>query len=241
MIHDPNLTPLGESQCASVAKIFPHHSEITHLMASPLRRTIYTCLLSFPAEVAAGLPILAVPEIQELSDLPCDTGSEPSILAQEFADGKVDLTLVHPGWNSKTGKWSPRSSALEARAKEARVFLRDFAQEWSRSHGGKDVQIAVVTHGGFLHYFTEDWEGTGKFSGTGWANCEFRSFEFASMTDERASVVEVRESRERRRGNERDLSADEHRELRAAAEREWVEAGFQKLPLADEVAESAKL
>ncbi len=240
-MHDPALTPLGESQCAALAKAFPYHSEVTHLMASPLRRTLYTCLLSFPTEVAAGLPILAVPEVQELSDLPCDTGSEPADLAREFTNGTVDLTLVHPGWNSKTGKWSPRSSALEARAKEARVFLRDFAQEWSRSNGGKDVQIVVVTHGGFLHYFTEDWEGTGKYSGTGWANCEYRSFEFQSMGDARASVRELPESRERRRGSERDLSADEHRELRAAAEREWVLAGFQKLPPADEMAEIAKL
>jgi len=44
---DPDLTPLGKEQCAQLQKSFPYHSQVTHLVASPLRRTLYTCLLSF--------------------------------------------------------------------------------------------------------------------------------------------------------------------------------------------------
>jgi hypothetical protein len=39
--------------------------------------------------------------------------------------------------------------------------------------------------------------------------------------------VETSESRLKRSGKEKPLSADEQRELRAAAEREWQESGFQ--------------
>ncbi|KAG0651549.1 Phosphoglycerate mutase [Hyphodiscus hymeniophilus] len=235
-IHDPDLTTLGEQQCATLSQTFPYHSKVTHLVASPLRRTLYTCLLSFPAEVQAGLKVAALPELQETSDLPCDTGSEPSVLAAEFASGKfagsVDLELVKEGWNNKQGRWSPAGSAIEARARDARIWLRNLAQ----STGG-DADIAVVTHGGYLHYFTEDWEGNEKFTGTGWANTEFRSYEFLSATDEAASLVETRESRERRKGTEKPLSADEQRELKAAAEREWRDSGFQS----GSGAENAKL
>jgi broad specificity phosphatase PhoE len=227
-IPDPDLTPLGEQQCATLASTFPFHSRITHLVASPLRRTLYTCLLSFPTEVSNGLKVVALPELQETSDLPCDTGSEPAKLAAEFSSGQfagaVDLSLVHPGWNIKTGKWSPASSAIEKRAREARLWLRNLASK-AQAEGQEEVEIVVVTHGGYLHYFTEDWEGADRGTGTGWENTEWRSYEFHGGVG--ASLRETRESRERRRGTERGLTEDEQRELRASREREWTESGFQ--------------
>lgn len=234
---DPDLTPLGESQCATLSKVFPtapcfsSPPKITHLVASPLRRTLYTCLLSFPEEVERGLVVKALPELQETSDLPCDTGSAPSKLKDEFSSGpfagKVDLEFVTEGWNSKTGRWSPAASAIEARAREARVWLRNLAVEASKS-SSEDLNIVVVTHGGYLHYFTEDWDGHAKFTGTGWANTEFRSYNFVAPdgSDADASLVETKESRNMRKGEEKPLSADEQRELRASAEQHSAEQGF---------------
>jgi broad specificity phosphatase PhoE len=229
---DPELTPLGETQCATLASVFPTAScfpsppKITHLVASPLRRTLYTCLLSFPAEVTRGLIVKALPELQETSDLPCDTGSAPEKLAKEFR-GKVDLSLVNEGWNNKVGRWSPASSAIEARARDARIWLRNLGVEASKG-SEEDVNIVVVTHGGYLHYFTEDWDGHANFTGTGWANTEFRSYEFVDLEGENgdASLQETAASRERRKGSEKPLTADEQRELRASAERQSAEEGF---------------
>ncbi|KAG9235785.1 histidine phosphatase superfamily [Amylocarpus encephaloides] len=236
-IHDPSLTPFGESQCMAFSKDFPYHSKITHLVASPLRRTLYTCLLSFPTSVATGTKILALPELQETSDLPCDTGSAPAKLIEEFGEKRlIDLGLVHEGWNSNTGRWLPSASAIEVRAREARVFLRDLGTE-AAAQTGEDQHIAVVTHGGYLHYFTEDWDGHEKFTGTGWANTEFRSYEFEKASDETASLVETKESRKRRRGTEHPLSKDEQRELKDTAERGWSASGFQvPIPNVEDVA-----
>ncbi|TVY32078.1 putative phosphatase [Lachnellula subtilissima] len=226
-IPDPSLTPLGESQCATLAQTFPHHALITHLVASPLRRTIYTCLLSFPNEVASGKKVLALPELQETSDLPCDTGSEPKKLVEEFGkDGKVELGLVDEGWNSKKGKWSPSASAIEARAREARLYLRTLGTE-AAAKTNEDQHIVVVTHGGYLHYFTEDWDGHEKFTGTGWANTEYRDYEFVDGDETNAGLTETHESRQRRLGDEIPLTKDEQRELKASAEKEWSESGFQ--------------
>lgn len=68
--------------------------------------------------------------------------------------------------------------------------------------------IALVTHGGFLHYFTEDWtgyvKGQGVFPqrliyvessladprsllGTGYLNCEYRKLEFIEDSNEKES------------------------------------------------------
>jgi len=173
------------------------------------------------------MKVLALPEIQETSDLPCDTGSDVELLEKEFGE-KVYLSLVKEGWNNKKGKWSPASHCIEARAREARVFIRELAVR-AAEESGNDVHIAVVTHGGFLHYFTEDWDGAGTFTGTGWENTEVRGYEFVDLegSDEGASFRELGESREGRKGGERVLSGDEQRELKASAEREWVESGFQ--------------
>ncbi len=86
--------------------------------------------------------------------------------------------------------------------------------------------MVVVTHGGFLHYFTEDWEGAERGTGTGWENTEWRSYALVEGSED-ASLRETGESMLRRRGSERGLTEDEQRELRASREREWREIGFQ--------------
>jgi len=132
---DPLLTPLGEKQCQQLQHKFPYHHNVKLLVSSPIRRTIYTTLLAFEPEVKKGCTVIALPELQETSDLPCDTGSDPSVVQK--------------------GKWAPTPDAIQARAK--------YARQWLRARPEKD--IVIVTHGGFLHYFTEDWTGSDKYEG----------------------------------------------------------------------------
>ncbi|QSZ36098.1 hypothetical protein DSL72_007223 [Monilinia vaccinii-corymbosi] len=225
---DPLLTDTGRIQCRTLAQAFPHPERITHIVASPLRRTLYTALYSFPSAISRGIKVIALPEIQETSTLPCDTGSSPAALAEEFAEN-VDLGLVEEGWNSKEGRWDANAPAIEKRAQEARRYLRELGVK-SEMEGVQDVHIVVVTHGGFLHYFTDDWEGSSLFVGTGWSNTEFRSYHFSASdySDANASVAETKESRERRLGTVKALSADEQRNLRALAENGWQKDGFQQ-------------
>ena len=105
---DPSLTPLGEEQSQKLQKTFPHHDSVELLVSSPIRRALHTTLIGFESDVRRGLRVIALPDIQETSDLPCDTGSDPGKLEEEFGkEGKVDLSLVHEGWNVKVGgSWS---------------------------------------------------------------------------------------------------------------------------------------
>ncbi|TPX17671.1 uncharacterized protein E0L32_012024 [Thyridium curvatum] len=213
---DPDLTELGKQQCETLRGRFPHHDRITHLVASPMRRTIYTCLLSFAPASAAGRPVVAVPELQEVSLFPCDTGSEPARLRAEFpaAEGKVDLGRVAEGWNDKSegSPWFPEFDRLQARARKARQFLRRLARE-----AGEDGHIAVVTHGGFLHFLTDDFDGLDVNNGTGWSNTECRSYEFVDLNgeDDNAALQETRASSRARRGSATGLTETEHMELKA--------------------------
>ncbi len=101
------------------------------------------------------MKVVALPETQEIGDVPCDTGSDVEVLKKEMEGKPVDLSLVYEGWNSKKGKWAAKADAIEARAKEARLWLKVRPEK----------EIVVVTHGGFLHFFTEDWADTNKYQG----------------------------------------------------------------------------
>jgi len=133
------------------------------------------------------MKILAIPDAQETSSDPCDVGSELSTLSSFIKSQNpawpVDLSLLvdNPGWNHKSfnSRFSPQHDAIKARASATRRFLRDKAFELMSKEGRDDIQIVLVSHGGFLHYFSEDWEGAATRPGTGFTNCEVRSYQFA--------------------------------------------------------------
>lgn len=232
---DPDLTQKGKDQCAALCKTFPFHSKITHLVASPMRRTLYTCLLSFQPSVfdaetnPTGKKVVALEELQEVSNLPCDVGSDLSKLESEFGgDGKVDLGLLRDGWNDKgfASPNFPTMGKLEERARKSRVFLRELAR--GQSGKGEEVHIAVVTHGGFLHFLTQDWDGMRADVGTGWQNTEWRSYEFVDEmgSDGEARLRETRVSFRGRRGSATGLTETEQRELRCVVQNK-IEVEFE--------------
>ncbi|KAI4760115.1 hypothetical protein E4T52_04293 [Aureobasidium sp. EXF-3400] len=238
-MHDPMLTPLGEEQCRTLAKTFPSMDRVDAVVASPMKRTVYTALYSFaPAIKDKHLKVFALPELQETSDLPCDTGSNVADLEAEFRNQPVDLSYMYTppakAWNSKLGKWSATASAVDDRARIAREWL----------YNRPEKEIVVVTHGGFLHYFTEDWmekssNGSGNIpprrhrhrrrsdaspppvvvtlgrvrsqsESTGWLNTEYRSYTFGSNPKSgRPVLIETQQSRAHRMGNDKPLSKAE--------------------------------
>lgn len=215
-IHDPLLTDLGEEQSRRLLSNSPALQTADLIVSSPLKRTLCTSLLAFDSLLAAKeTRIIALPELQETSDLPCDTGSQLSDLATEFAHQTVDFSLIKPDWDSKKGKWAPSASAIEKRAQEARTWLLQRPER----------EIVVVTHGGFLQYLTSNWTSTNCTEivrAVGWANAECRSYVFSSADPGTACLVETVESRERRMGRERGLDHNEKTQLKRTATEEGL-------------------
>ncbi|WPG98234.1 Hypothetical protein R9X50_00102200 [Acrodontium crateriforme] len=188
-ILDPNLTPFGQEQCLSLAKSFPYHNTVDLVVASALSRTIDTALAGFGDDIKrGGYKVIALPDLQEASELPCDTGSSPDVLAKKYADKPVDLGLVKEDWTSKKGRYSPDVEAVKARARDARKWLM----------ARPEKEIVVVTHGGFLHYLTEDFVGSNTPNHTGWTNTEYRTYVFSNNDTDNAHMIETPKSRSRR-------------------------------------------
>lgn len=181
------------------------------------------------------MQILGLPDAQETSDDQCDTGSDPSTLRDIVAENgwPVDLSLVQDGWNVKTleNQYSPHSDAIKARAQSARLLLRQKARELVES-GDVDAQIVLVTHGGFLHYFTDDWEDADQLPGTGWCNGEMRSYVFEEDMiqgrDGDARLIETKQSRQSRGKDYPMLGREKQPVLFAIAMRRWEDQGLQR-------------
>ncbi|EYE95232.1 uncharacterized protein EURHEDRAFT_412560 [Aspergillus ruber CBS 135680] len=233
VIHDPSLTDLGHEQCRTLRNAFPYHDRIELVTASPLRRTLYTALHSFePAfEKGDGVKLITLPDVQETSDVPCDTGSDPEVLEREFVEKglPVDLELLEDGWNNKfEGRYKPTNQAIKDRARDARRWLK----------ARPEKEIVVVTHGGFLHYLTEDWEDSSQYQGTGWANTEYRTYVFSEeehkddlegylLDGDNASLVETADSRSRRGKDGPTPHRERQRTLYKLGTQGWEDQGLQ--------------
>ncbi|CAI6244888.1 unnamed protein product [Periconia digitata] len=189
-----------------------------------MRRTLYTALLAFRKvlQLNPNIRIIALPELQETSDFACDTGSSLAQLREEFKGQPIDLSYLCEEWNDKKqGRFRPMTDLTEQRAFEARRIIRD----------GLKGTVAVVAHGGINHYFTGDWEGSSSGSGTGWKNCEYRTYKFdnpSSDMTEQAAVVETEDSVRRRfpKGDHKELTAAEQHDLRVSTEISWAADGY---------------
>lgn len=108
MIPDPRLTEAGIKECQALEARFPYQSAVDLIVASPLRRTLETALYSFQPAIQRGVRVVALAELQETSDVACDTGSDVADLKREFAEYRlesgtsaVDFCQVPENWTKK--------------------------------------------------------------------------------------------------------------------------------------------
>ncbi|KAK3669324.1 hypothetical protein LTR78_010786 [Recurvomyces mirabilis] len=185
-VHDPHLTPKGREQCADRCAEFKNHDSIELLLASPLRRALETCKLTFTPCIDRGMRIIALPMAEEASDAPCDTGSEADILKQEFPKA-VDFDHVKYGWFLHEGEYAVDPKSLNARAAKLRRFIRDRPEK----------EVALVSHGFFNHYVTGDVNEKGEQTTPWWQETELRTFRFVDGGEE-AMIKETDDSMLRR-------------------------------------------
>ena len=87
----------------------------------------------------------------------------------------------------------------------------------------------LVTHGGYLHYFTDDWEDSNKYYGTGWLNTEVRAYNYVAgleSDDDDAALLETLESRTRRGKETAMFAKDKQEQLFDAGHQAWEDQGL---------------
>lgn len=129
----------------------PDKEQIELLIASPMRRAIQTCQLSFAPAVERGLIIVCLPHAEEVSDAPSDTGSPIETLQAEFSQG-VDFDHLKHGWFEHKGEFSVEPKTVKVRATKLR--------QWIKARPEKE--IGLVSHGFFNHFLCEEVDDNGE-------------------------------------------------------------------------------
>ncbi|CAK1366782.1 unnamed protein product [Cercospora beticola] len=183
LVRDPLLTDKGQQQCRDRCKAFSRHDKIELLVASPMRRAIQTCQLSFAPAVERGLIIVCLPHAEEVSDAPSDTGSPIETLQAEFSQG-VDFDHLKHGWFEHKGEFSVEPKTVKVRATKLR--------QWIKARPEKE--IALVSHGFFNHFLCEEVDDNGEQTTPWWNEAELRTYTFSDEDDETARIYETEES-----------------------------------------------
>ncbi|EGX43910.1 hypothetical protein AOL_s00210g357 [Orbilia oligospora ATCC 24927] len=230
-LRDPTLTDLGHSQCQILASNFPYHNSITHIICSPLKRTIQTTLESFYPTITRlvseneDFKIRADPYFQENGEWECDLGSTiPEV--QKFLSTIVDKENVKEGTprgyehqshldfsevRTSTPEWPEKRGIFAARNVDKRgTYARNFLFE----NYNEDEEVIIVSHGGYLHVLTEDWESYDDIKGTGWENTERRSFVLKKNEEGKVKLEETEESIKNRRAHHAEGDTDSGTERR---------------------------
>ncbi|KAH7007887.1 histidine phosphatase superfamily [Microdochium trichocladiopsis] len=158
---DPPLTATGLTQASTLIETFPDTASIAVVLTSPLTRTLQTTITGFPQvfrkDTAGSARVIIDPDLQERSDLPCDTGS-----------GRLELNEAFPGlsfegledeWFIKDGLYAVDDVAVAKRAQRFRNRLRDIIaslEDGGEANEGRRRDVVVVTHGVFMKFLAED-------------------------------------------------------------------------------------
>jgi broad specificity phosphatase PhoE len=161
---DPELTDLGQHQSEELGRTFPHSQKIGLILTSPLRRAIQTTLFAFSdilderyvqKQTAKGdhegARLILVPEAQERSDLPCDTGSDRPTLEEAFP--QLDFADLPEEWRVKKGFYAADDDAVVKRSDRVRSYLAELIEGLA---GTDKSDIVLVTHGVFMKFLTGD-------------------------------------------------------------------------------------
>ena len=91
-------------------------------------------------------------------------GQDRAVLEADPEFAGLDLSALTPDWNAKQGFYAATETAIRARARWVRNWLR----------ARPERAVVVVSHGDFLRYLT-----AGRNTHEPWANCEVREYMFA--------------------------------------------------------------
>jgi len=154
-IRDPRLTPEGETQCQRLMKNFPYMDKITHILCSPMHRTMQTAQIAFQPLFERGLKIEPWAELKERGSMSTINRSRrTSQLKGQFKnlpeywddlDEKWYQWRHHETWNTE-GQTSMTQSIIANLHQCAQAAL----QERDATTSMEDLPILVVSHGGLL-------------------------------------------------------------------------------------------
>jgi broad specificity phosphatase PhoE len=175
-ISDPPLTSLGHQEATKLGENFPRKDKVGIILTSPLKRAIETALDAFspildkssprPVHVngiEGGAQFVIYPEVQPVTDIPSDIGSNKECLEEYFPG--LDFSTLNSCWPKREGEYKDDDAAIAARGQRVRDYLAQLVESLERK---KRCDIVLVTHGVVRDFVGEDhgdqWDRPGWLS-----------------------------------------------------------------------------
>lgn len=153
-MHNPGITDQGIMQCIQLLHEFPNMDEVTHILVSPLRRTLETCLVSFEPILQRGVRLIAWASLREFGAGACNKGARKSTLKRQLAGVSANLSLLEHGWDRvKEDPTGERPDEVLEDLFALGEAIVDDGMWKGLSVGidkGKDAHVLVVSHGCIL-------------------------------------------------------------------------------------------
>jgi broad specificity phosphatase PhoE len=129
------------------------------VVTSPLRRCLQTAMHAFGQLAIAGrIRIIAHPDLQEVSNRPCDTGTPLDLLRSEFPAVEFLDDVFPDAWPRSSDTMPDKEDTIYDNKPELLYARSVRIKKWMKELDAKE--IVVVTHGSFAHFLFNDWSGT---------------------------------------------------------------------------------
>src|SRR4051812_5310707 len=85
---------------------------ITHVLSSPLTRTLETALRCFAPVYARGTKVIAWDQLVELGSAPCNTGAPLAVLKETWKGSPIELGSLRNGYENSSNERSDKDDRL---------------------------------------------------------------------------------------------------------------------------------
>jgi hypothetical protein len=129
-------------------------ASITHILTSPLRRTLETAFVSFQPVYDRGLRAITWGDLKEWGYAPCNIGAPVQKLQEQMPCLPLELRALTQGWEHEEDFKGDRVTRAELVRKELYVLAKSTlrGRDWKgipmKETG--HVEILIVSHGSFL-------------------------------------------------------------------------------------------
>ncbi|CZS94270.1 uncharacterized protein RAG0_04316 [Rhynchosporium agropyri] len=148
---DPGLTRYGHSQSVLLSERFHAMDKITHILCSPMRRTVHTAMVGFKPAIQRGVQVMLLPDLREVGGGLCNAGSRIEDLLRDVL--KIDESIRKDFIDTSPcdPQWQIGTEIAETVVKKTKRIGRVKAMLYhlgqiSAADSKEDVEIVVVTH-----------------------------------------------------------------------------------------------
>ena len=126
--------------------------KVTHVLCSPLMRTVETALECFKPIFERGLKVILWSQIIEFGHGPTNRGDPVAELMKKMEGQPIDFTYLSDGWEKAANRFSDRHERVKKVAQTLHTFCQLATRRSEEATERLDVELLVISHGTFLRH-----------------------------------------------------------------------------------------